>query len=232
MCVYGCVCVCMYVTVCVPRIYHHLWKWPLGVHAVLACDRYWCSGHWGVEVSFGWSVLHLQRPSTEMARYCGSSYFVFEGSSLLLYVLAVPSWRYPKQTWEGCVFWRPFPSFIVGSVFVNDCSEWWEVLPIYGFDMQFSINWQCGACFLCSANKIKIKPMCLKVTSWDCLLECSPCFDMLSDYLPQHIAWGEMSLHPHTGFVIWSALKHWFSTVVTRSVHKAAALSQPHLRIS
>lgn len=140
MCVYGCVCVCMYVTVCVPRIYHHLWNWPLGVHAVLACDRYWCSGHWGVEVSFGWSVLHLQRPSTEMARYCGSSYLVFEGSSLLLYVLAVPSWRYPKQTWEGCVFWRPFPSFIVGSVFVNDCSEWWEVLPIYGFDMQFSIN--------------------------------------------------------------------------------------------
>ena len=133
-----------------------------------------------------WSVLHLQRPSIEKAKDCGSSCLVFGGSSLLFCVLAVPSCCYPKKMWEGSHFSRPSAAFIVGGVFVNDCCEWWEVVPYCGFDVQFCINERSGACFLC-----------FNATSWDCLLEGSLCFDMLSNYPPQHFTWGEGSLQPH-----------------------------------
>ena len=101
-CTSECVCVCM----CVYHIFIHLWKWTY------VCMQPWTVINIGAvntgvcRCLFGWSVLHLQSPSIETARYHGSSYSGFEGSSLLFCVLAVPTWHYPKKMWAGSGFWR------------------------------------------------------------------------------------------------------------------------------
>lgn len=152
----------------------------------------------GSRYLIGWSVLHLQSPSAEKDRYCCSSCLLSEGRSLLFIVLAGPSWYFPKQMWEGSGFSSPSSTLIICSVFVNDGCEWWEVVLIMISMCNFLLinDVEPVSCSLQTSKQTKTL-LCLKVSSWDCLLEGSLCFDMLSDYPSQHIAWGEGSLQPH-----------------------------------
>ena len=187
ICVYGCLCVCVCVCVCVPtpRVHPSL-KMDSVYACILACDKYCCSEHRCVGV-FSDDISSMQSPSIAKARYCGSSCLLFEGSSLLFCVLAVPSWHYRKQMCDRLVFRGPL-QHLLSVVFllmtVLSGGRWYLIVLIA---VLYSLAiWSLFP--VLSIKKKKTTFMCLKVTSWNCLLETSLCFDMLSNYQPQHIA--------------------------------------------
>ena len=62
-----------------------------------------------------------------------------------------PQWLYqftfPPTIQEGCVFSTSALTFIICRLFGVGCSEQYEVVPLYSFDLHFSSNQQCGASF-------------------------------------------------------------------------------------
>ena len=71
---------------------------------------------------------------------------VFKGISTLFFIVSLLVWS-PTNSVKGSFFSTPSPAFIVCRLFDSSHSDWREMVPHCGFDLDFSDNEWCWAFF-------------------------------------------------------------------------------------
>lgn len=183
----------MSLCVCVPCVYP-----SLKMDSLCACSL----GPWLMLVWWtlecrcltGWPVLHLQGPGAEKHGYCGSSRSLKEAPCS-----AVSSLSPVDISRSKCVRapLSPVPPLHLLSVvflwMTIVSGGGWYLIMILTCNFLLINNLELVS-FSFQTSKQTKTPLCLKVTSWYCLLEGSLCFDVLSNYPPQSTVSGEVSL--------------------------------------